>query len=269
MRAIKGSLLLFLLSALLAPPAAAGGWWSSIGLEGQPVGIGESIDLRVSEVMFHSIEEAEEAKGQKFFAYLVKNFDQAALDDAMTRADPGDWWTPLSEPIQAGTVELADWDSNLAKARVDLEVPPIPPGGYYLMLCDAGCAVALGDLIPSGVIVTEDVVAAQAARRLQEVEADLTLALQRARSEVRETRATLRQTRSDDAQQNERIDDLGAQLIEAQKPDSPPWIAYAGWFFAGLAIAFLFLRRGQSHARPDQMVIERIPDDARDLVDAP
>lgn len=268
MRVIKGSLLLFILMTLLSPAAVAGGWWSSIGLEGQPVGLGESIDLKVSEVAFDSMEEAEEAKGRQFFAYLVQDFDRAALDDAMTRPNPGDWWTPLSEPILVGEVRLLDWSSNVAKGRVELDVPQVPPGTYFLMLCEAGCDVALGNLIPSKVEVTADVLAAQTMRRLQQAEADLTLALQRSRSELRETRSTLRETRSEAAEQNQRINKLESQLIEAQKPDSPPWIPFAGWFLAGAAAAS-FLRRGRSHANRDQIMVERIPDDPRELINSP
>lgn len=269
MRAIKSSVLLLLLSILLAAPAFAGGWWSSIGLEGQPVGLGESVDLKVSEVMFDSIEDAEEAKEQDFYAYLVADFDKAALDEAMSRPHAGDWWTPLSEPILVGSVELMGWDSNLADGRVELDVPQIPPGSYYLMLCDAGCEVALGNLIPSRINVTDDVLAAQTTRRLQRAEAHLTLALQRSRSELRETRSTLRQALSDDARQDQDITRLESELIEAQKPDSPPWTAYAGWFFAGLAAAFLLLQRRKVNASGDQTVVERIPDDARELINAP
>lgn len=268
MRTVRCSLLLLLLGTFLAPSAGAGGWWSSIGLEGQPVGMGESIDLGVSEVMFDSIEEAEEAQGQEFFAYLVRDFDQAALDDAMTRADPGKWWRPTSQPIQVGTVELTDWDSNLAKGRVDLEVPEIEPGSYFLMLCDAGCGVPLGNLIPSGVTVTDDVVAAQTARRLQELEADLTLALQQSRSELRQTRSTLRQALSDDAKRDQRIAQLEAELVEAQDQEPVPWVAYAGWFFAGGATVFLLLRLRRSRGQKEEMLIERVPDDARELIDS-
>ena len=269
MRATKAFVLLLLLSMLLAPPAVAGGWWSSIGFEGQPIGLGESIDLKMSEVMFDSLEEAEEARGQDFYAYLVADFDQTALDDAMSRPNPGDWWTPLSEPIPAGTVELLGWDANLAKARVELNVPQVSPGMYFLMLCDAGCNVALGNLIPSRVNVTDDVLAAQTTRRLQQAEADLTLALQRSRSELRQTRSTLRGALSDDALQDQRIDKLESQLIEVRKPESPPWITYAGWFFAGVGAAFLFLRRGRSRVSREEVSIERIPDDARELINSP
>lgn len=269
MRLIKVSLLLLLQTSLLTPSAVAGGWWSSIGLEGQPLGIGESIEVTVSEVMFDSLDEAEAAKEQAFFAYLVRAFDRAALEDAMTRPNPGEWWRPTSEPILAGTVELMQWDANLAKGRVALDVPDVPPGPYFLMLCDAGCDVALGDLIPSRVDITDDVLAAQTTRRLQEAEADLTLALQRSRSELRETRSSLRRAQANDAEQDRRIGKLETDLAEASKPESPPWITYAGWFSAGATAVFLFLRRRRADADRNEILIERIPDDARELINSP
>jgi hypothetical protein len=254
-------------AALIIGPANAGGWWSSIGLEGQPVGIGESINLRVSEVMFDSMPEADRAHDRTFYAYLVRTFDQAALEDAMSRPDPGDWWQPTSEPVRVGTVELIDWDSNLARARVSFRVPQIAEGNYYFMLCDLGCEVALGNLIPSKVSVTSDVLAAQTTRRLQKLEADLTLALQRSRSEVREISRSLRRAVSNDEEQTERIQALERQLTDAREPEPSPWPAYAGWLLAGVSLTFILVqarRRTRSDLEP---LMERVPDDARELLE--
>ncbi len=269
MKRLGAPLLSLLLTTVLVGPAHAGGWWSNIGLDGQPLGMGESISLRVSEVMFDSIEEAEEAKNVAFFAYLVRDFDQAALDEAMNRANPGDWWEPRSDPVRVGTVELIKWDGNLAKARVRLDVPQIADGSYYLMLCDLGCKVALGSVIPSRVSVTRDVLVAQTTRRLEQTEANLTMAVQRSRSELRETRRTLRQTLSDDARQADAIQALERQLADARRPEPSPWIAYAGWFFAGAAV-MLVLARGRHRSRSDlDSMIEGIPDDPRELTRTP
>lgn len=84
MKRLGAPLICFLLAMVPAAPAHAGGWWSSIPLDGQPIGLGESISLRVSEVMFESIEEAEEAKSEVFYAYLARDFDRSALRRAMT-----------------------------------------------------------------------------------------------------------------------------------------------------------------------------------------
>jgi hypothetical protein len=268
MRSLKTLLLSLLLTSLLAPPAIAGGWWSSIGLEGQPVGRGESIYLKVSEVMFDTLQQAEQAKRETYFAYLVRGFDQEALDDAMTRANPGDWWNPTSEPIRAGDVRLINWDSNLAKGRVQLNVPDVPPGSYYLMLCDLGCEVTLGNLVPSQVNVTNDVLAAQTTRRLQQTEADLTLALQRSRSELRETRLTIRQALSNNANQVDRIKTLETKLADATRTEPQPWIGYAGWFVAGVIGALLFLLRTSKRSQTN-VLMERVPDDARELINSP
>lgn len=269
MRTLKLTVLALSLLSVLAPPARAGGWWSGIGLEGQPVGIGESIELHAGEVMFETLGEAERARMQTFYAYLVMEFDEKALDEAMSRGEPGDWWSPLTEPIRIGTVELFGWDANLAKARVRLDVPQVAPGPYSLMLCDEGCEVPLANVIPSGVEVTTDALAARTMRRLQDAEADLALALQRTRNDVRQTRAAMRHALSEDAEQDaaqgERIRVLGKQLADVPRPDGPPWFAYAGWFFAGGAAALLLVGRRHLRRREHEMFVERIPDDAREL----
>ncbi len=265
MRRLKVSLLVLLLASLVALPARAGGWWSSIGLDGQPVGIGESFSLRVAEIMFDSIEEAGRAEAQTFYAYLVREFDEAALDDAMSRRDPGEWWTPLTEPVRAGTVELFGWDANLAKARVRVDVPRVAPGSYSLMMCDEGCDVPLGNLIPSRVDVVPGALAAEIARRLQETEAKLGLALQRARNDLRETRSILRQALAGDAGEAERLRALETRIDDAAKPRVPPWVAVAGWFLAGVAAALLLVTRRRRRPVEVERLIERIPDDAREL----
>jgi len=265
MKRLSTALLGLLLTMVLAAPSQAGGWWSSIGLEDQPVGIGETISLRVSAVMF-APDKAEDAKDGAFFAYLVEDFDQTALEKAMTVSDPGEWWEPSSEPIRVGDVELINWDANLAQARVRLDVPQVREGSYYLMLCDLGCNVALGNLIPSRVSVTANALAAKTARRLEQTKADL-LALKRSRSDLRGTRRTLRQALSHDTIQTEAIQVLEQQLAETHEAGSQPWATYAGWFFAGVAIALLFGRR-RARSRVDP-VIGGIPDDARELTTVP
>ncbi len=269
MKRLGPPLLGLLLMTLLVGPAHAGGWWTNAGLDGQPFGMGESISLRVPNVMFDSIEEAEEAKNDAFFTYLVHDFDQAALDEAMKRAQPGDWWEPRSEPLRVGTIDLIKSDGNLATARVRLDVPQIGERSYYLMLCDLGCETALGSVIPARVSVTADVLAAQTSRRLERTEAGLTAALQRSRSEMRETRRALRRSLSNDAKQADAIQALERQLANTRRSEPPPWIAYAGWFFAGAAI-MLVLARGRRQSRNGHnSMINRIPDDARELTRTP
>jgi hypothetical protein len=105
---------------LLQQPASAGGWWTSLGLRNQYLGIGESVTVRVSEVLFVSIQEAERAEESAFYAYLVKDFDERRLDRSMTRPNTGRWWRPLSPVIKAGEVTLTKRNANLAQGRAHL-----------------------------------------------------------------------------------------------------------------------------------------------------
>lgn len=257
-------------SLLLQSSASAGGWWSTVDLHHQYLGVGESYKIKVSEVLYGSIEEAKEARGVDYYAYLVKEFDRRLLERAMTRPEPDRWWRPLSPVIKAGEVTLFDGDANLTRGRLQLLIPEIPPGRYALMLCDAGCRTPLGNHIPVPVNVTEDVLAAKTARRLDESNERLRLALARVRRDVRQTQRQLRHV------QNQANEDEGTVATIPGKPASdadegvPPWIAYAGWFVAGAAAAALSLtrRRRRASLRPD-LVIEQIPDDVRELTRTP
>jgi hypothetical protein len=264
---------LFVLAAsvslmLLQTSASAGGWWTTVDLHDQYLGVGESLKIKVSEVLYGSIEEAKEAQGINYYAYLVKEFDRGLLERAMTRPDPDRWWRPLSPVINAGEVTLFEGDANLTRGRLHLLIPEIPPGRYSLMLCDADCRTPLGNHIPVPVNVTEDVLAAKTARRLDGTNERLRLALARVRRDVRQTQRQVRHV------QNQANEEEGAATLP-EKPASdadegmPPWITYAGWFIAGAAAALsLTRRRRQTSSHPD-LVIERIPDDARELTRTP
>ncbi len=47
---------------LLQHPASAGGWWTTLDLHNQYLGIGETLTVKVAEVLYGSIEEAERAE---------------------------------------------------------------------------------------------------------------------------------------------------------------------------------------------------------------
>lgn len=261
-------LLVVAVGVLLSQTAAAGGgWWTSIDVHDQFLGRGESLRVKVDEVLFDSIEAAEEAEQTQYFAYLVEDFDRRALDRAMSRRNPKDWWEPVGRVFQTGTVTFENRDANLTEGRVHLEVPEVPPGRYFLMLCDAGCRTPLANHIPVRVHIASDMLAAQTTRRLDRVNERLSLALAQVRRDVRRTERELRQAEASSAQAAEAAEEAAApQPVPVTDRDTTPWswIPYAGWFLAGAAVTLVLARRRLESRFPD-IIINEVPDDAREL----
>jgi hypothetical protein len=239
-------------------PARAGGWWTTLDIPTY-VGVGEALDVKIDEVMYESIEGAQRAAETPFFAYLVESFDRDRLDRAMTRPQPGEWWRPLGTPIEVGTVTLFGRDANVMKGRVHIDMPDVVPGRYFLMLCDEGCRSPLGNHIPVPVTVPADPFAARTARRLESTNERMTLALARLRSELRQTRRQLAKANGVESEPVEAV----AASNNPPEEGTPPWIAYAGWFIAGLSLAVVIGRSRGKGANPDILI--DIPDDARQL----
>jgi len=139
---------------LVSPPATAGGWWSSIRLDRAKVAIGQKVTVR-ADVMFRSVEAAETARSgrgkQAAYVYLLGEFDYSRTARAMGEATPGNWWSVGgAQAYRVGRVTLEDGDLNLARATASFRVPSaVPPGKFAVMLCNAGCADPLADVIPT------------------------------------------------------------------------------------------------------------------------
>jgi hypothetical protein len=137
------------------PPATAGGWWTWTRLDRSKVEIGQKVTAR-ADVMFSSVEAAEAARSGReddaFYVYLLRGFDYSSLAYAMQEASPGKWWSRGSARVhRVGRVTFEDGDFNLARATSSFRVPEaVPPGKYAVMLCDAGCAHPMADVIPTG-----------------------------------------------------------------------------------------------------------------------
>ncbi|HEV2755989.1 MAG TPA: hypothetical protein VG318_09465 [Actinomycetota bacterium] len=262
MRRVAVVLLMGSIALSVPGTALAGGWWTTLDFHDQHVAVGESLSIHVRGTLFESMGAAEEGHRTEYFAYAVEAFDERALDEAMSRADPGDWWRPLTPPLRIGTVTLTNRDANLSRARVDLDVPDMPLGRYSLMLCDAGCENPLGNHIPVPINITADVLAAQTARRLDRANERLTFALDRVRRDVRRTDGRLSRMQASQAEAADAVAPPRTRVVEPESEQ--PWIAYAAWFLAG-GLAALVLVRRRPRRVPDELVIERIPDDAREL----
>ena len=261
---VRNAILLSLLAIIITPAQAlAGGWWSFLQVPGEYFGIGETITFKENEVMFETIEEAEGARSKDFGVYLVQSYNEELLDDAMTRPEPEDWWEPLSTPMRIGDLELIDPDSNLMKARVSFTVPEVSPGRYALVLCsNPDCGQSLGNVIPSEVIVTEDVLLAKTARRVANESFANEMAFVRMRHRLAGVRDQLSDLRTQEAEPEPAPVAAPVSPVNTREP-GPPWIAYAGWFVAGGTAAAWALGRRRPAASAEQI---RAPDDVRELV---
>ena len=264
-----------LTSVLLQRSVAAGGWWNFISLDG-PIGVGESLEHRVEDVTYSTTEQTEAALRVQWYAYLLPGFKTQALDRAMRKAEPGDWWVPPSKAILAGEIDLSNKGSGFLDATVRLTVPDIPTGPYHLMLCDLGCRTPLGDVIPQRVDVAADAFSAQLARKLERKNLRLqeTLVRQRRqlRREIRQVERQLVETKLESAKTDEvaRLADEVARL-RRERP-STPWMAFGGWFVAGAAVSALALvvlrRRKDAASAEGEVSVVRVPDDARELIES-
>jgi hypothetical protein len=264
MRRMALSVLAASMLSLSQAPASAGGWWTTLDLHDQYLGTGESFTIKVREILFDSIEAAERAEHTAYFAYLVKDFDRRALDRAMSRPDPKNRWRPFGPVVQVGIVTPSGRDANLSRGSVDIDVPDVAPGAYWIMLCDAGCRTPLGNHIPVPVNVISDALAAQTARRFHQANERLTFSLAQVRGDVRRMQRKVRELRADAA---DAVAEPEPTVVIERATSRPSWIPYAGWFVAGAAVALIFARRRREEKQLPEILIEPAPDDARELIE--
>jgi hypothetical protein len=158
---------------LLAPPAAAGGgWWSSIQVDRSPVAPGQPVEVEAS--LYLGSEAAAQAARQpgRFSVHLLRGFDYAVVERAMRKASPGDWWSlGGAEAIAVAPVTVSRSDPGFGRARAAFTMPELPPATYHVMLCDAGCAEPLADVIPTpGITVVADPATARLVKRVARLE---------------------------------------------------------------------------------------------------
>lgn len=163
---------------LLTPQTAAGaGWWSYIDVNRSTVAPGQRVEVNEA-VAFRSAAAAEEAQESgRFYVYLLRGFDYSIVERAKSKPPPQNWpprnwwWLGGAEAIQVGQVAVRVSDANLARVSAAFIVPRLPPATYHLMLCDAGCAQPLADLIPAkGFTVVADPATAQTAQSVDGLE---------------------------------------------------------------------------------------------------
>lgn len=266
------------MAALMAFPtaASAGGWWSVIDLESNYLVVGRVIHAETTQVSFFSIDEAERARrGHRFFAYLVQGYDFSSLDKAMAEPESARWWNlGNARTILLGEVKLGGWYSGLATGAATFTVPDIELGTYALMFCTAGCTEPLGEIVPSRVTLITDPESARLARDLNRVDErvgglaeSLKARTEEAMNDARYARLQAADAVAAARKLHSTIDVLRADLrgVTAELDDrgSPmPWLAIAGWFIAGAAMALLVVlvlaRRRRPPTRFDDQELERL-----------
>jgi hypothetical protein len=237
----RSALVIALGLLLLAPSAAAGGgWWSYIEVTHAPVAAGQRVEVKAS-VLFNSAADAEAAQQPgRYRVYLLQGFDDSALERAMRKASPGDWWSlGAAEAIEVGPVAVDPADANFGTATAAFTVPELAAGAYHVMLCNPGCAEPLADVIPTaGFTVVGDPATAQLAKRVARLERrsrKQARELAALRDEAYEALVTARDARS-------KTEDLQVRLASPanEEPSSSVW-----WVVGALggSLALLVLRR--------------------------
>ena len=227
---------------LLVPPAAAGGgWWSSIQVDRSPVAPGQRVEVDAA-VLFDSAAAAQAAREPgRFSVVLLRGLDHSVVDRAMRRASPGDWWSlGGAEAIEVARVTVTVSDANFGRATAAFTMPELEPATYDVMLCDAGCAEPLADVVPTrGITVVADPATARLVRRVARLERQSRKdagQLAMARAAADQSRAAVRNARAEVVRLER---DLSSR-------DSQP---SAAWLVAGaLAGALALTVRARSRA---------------------
>lgn len=275
MTRIRSLLAVGVAAACLWPtPTTAGGWWNHIDLDSPHLAVGESLSFR-QPVTFWNISaarralSAERAATEAYAAYLMGHVDQAMLDRAMSTAEPGQWWEPPTDLVRVGDVELMGSDSNLVRATVRLSVPDMPPGTYYMMLCDVGCRTPLGDIVPTAIRLTDEPFAARALRLIERYRAHFDSKLLRIDRLARKSLSRTLDAEQDIAELKARVGALSSEIESLRHRPAPgPWGPVAAGAAGGSmvvltgALGMMLLRR-----RRGAIAVPVVPDDARQLVD--
>jgi hypothetical protein len=256
MAALRFALVCALGTLLLTPPGAVGGgWWSSIDPSRSTVAPGERVVVDAVVTFSSNAAAEEERESNRFYVYLLRDFDYTVVERAMRHPAPRGWWSlGDAEAIQVGEVSLNVTDTNLSRARAEFTVPELPPATYHVMFCDTACTDPLADVIPAkGFVVVADPATARLTERVDRLEQQSQHQagqLDAARGDLDRARGEARNARSELEELEGRVSSVAAE--GQSEPLAARW-EYAGWLLAGAlggALAVLVLRRGRS--RPSQ-----------------
>jgi uncharacterized coiled-coil protein SlyX len=257
MLTVRRFMLASLMVLLLPSSATAGGWWSFIDTDRSTVAVGQRVKAE-AEVLFGSIRAAREAQDGRFYVYALRGLDYSIVRQAMNTPSPKDWWSlGEADALELGRVVLRVSGGNLGRARASFTVPELPPAAYALMLCDAGCAHPLADVVPTlDFTVVADPATVEIAERMTRLEERLARqarSLAAARAGGRSARTAVANTESKLRTLGEKLRALDREVADTANSSRPSLWALAGWVIAGGfagAFAFLMLRHRSARLPP-------------------
>jgi hypothetical protein len=239
-------------------PGSGRGWWTWAHTDRSTVAAGQKVKVR-AQVMFSSIEAAQKAgEGGRFYVYALRGVDDAMVVRAMGKPFRKGWWSlGGARAIELAPLSLRVTNGNLAWAHASFVVPDdLAPTTYDLMLCDAGCARPLADVIPtSGFMVAADRATAKVAARADRLEAQLFRMRERLQDDRRAARAAAAKAEREGQAIEDRLRLVSLAVAAEDSParhDPSPW-TYAGWLLGGAllgALATLLLLRARRSPHP-------------------
>lgn len=215
--------------------AAGGGWWSFIQVDRRYAASGQRIEAETP-FIFETIELAEGARDEAFFAYLIQGLDREMVDEGMGKQWDPEWWKQRwTAAHEVGRVELSRWDSNYAVAESIFTVPALPSGRYDLMFCSAECAEPLGHIVPVPVTIASDPLAARMASAFRNYRMKAISEDRRLRHDLQKLGASLRDQRTRLDHTQEELDRVLDRLRQKPVEESEAPLTWGlGWLAVGL-----------------------------------
>ena len=274
-RAKVAFVLAFMILGASASRGTAGGWWHYVDYP-PTLAPGDNLEVPTGQLIFtpRSAEADRAREQQGYFAYLIEGLDEAMVDEAMSHEFDRNWWDlGTASAHLAGTVEIHDGASNLARGTIHLEVPEVDPGRYELMLCNLECRQPLANVVPLKVTIVDDQAVAMLSRQVDNFKSRLFLMNMSLREKVRRSVAeraleedlvalekevaSLNETsRAAETRLSRSLEDLSDRVADLERGSGAAGtpalglVAVGGFLFGALALVSTRVSRTSKRRRP-------------------